>query len=394
MLGPEANHLILVSHADRLPLARRRLRRPDPAARRRAAHDRRRLPPPVAPDHAARLPPRADRAAARGVMEEEIERALGAVAATGRARPLRLDARAGAADRDARAVRASTPTARRGGLDPAREFERALGFYGARVLAAGPARAAHAVGARCRRARPARPPDLRARSRAAARTRRARRGRALAAARRATRTAAARDRHVRDEVMTLLFAGHDTTTATVAFLFYELAATPRSPTAIARHDLTAAARPGARRDAAALPAGLDRPAPRGRAVRVRRPSRSPAGAPVNYSSWASHRLPDVWEDAARVPPRALRARAARRASPRAPTSRSAAARGSASGCASASPRSRRSPPPSASVSASSCPAASASGSARRRRSARTTACRCGSGWRADRARTRFPSRRD
>ena len=34
------------------------------------------------------------------------------------------------------------------------------------------------------------------------------------------------DAHVRDEVMTLLFAGHDTTTATVAFLFYELARRP------------------------------------------------------------------------------------------------------------------------------------------------------------------------
>src|SRR3712207_3492484 len=30
------------------------------------------------------------------------------------------------------------------------------------------------------------------------------------------------DQHVRDEVMTLLFAGHDTTTSTVTFLFYEL----------------------------------------------------------------------------------------------------------------------------------------------------------------------------
>jgi cytochrome P450 len=34
------------------------------------------------------------------------------------------------------------------------------------------------------------------------------------------------DRHVRDEVMTLLFAGHDTTTSTVAFMFYELARNP------------------------------------------------------------------------------------------------------------------------------------------------------------------------
>ena len=33
-------------------------------------------------------------------------------------------------------------------------------------------------------------------------------------------------RHVRDEVMTLLFAGHDTTTSTVSFMFYELARNP------------------------------------------------------------------------------------------------------------------------------------------------------------------------
>ena len=33
-------------------------------------------------------------------------------------------------------------------------------------------------------------------------------------------------RHIRDEVMTLMFAGHDTTTSTVAFLFYELARNP------------------------------------------------------------------------------------------------------------------------------------------------------------------------
>ncbi len=35
------------------------------------------------------------------------------------------------------------------------------------------------------------------------------------------------DRQVRDEVMTLLFAGHDTTTSTIAFLFYELARDPQ-----------------------------------------------------------------------------------------------------------------------------------------------------------------------
>ena len=39
------------------------------------------------------------------------------------------------------------------------------------------------------------------------------------------------DREVRDQVMTLLFAGHDTTTSTVSFLLYELA---RHPAALAK----------------------------------------------------------------------------------------------------------------------------------------------------------------
>ena len=36
------------------------------------------------------------------------------------------------------------------------------------------------------------------------------------------------DEHIRDEVMTLLFAGHDTTTSTIAFLFYELSRNPET----------------------------------------------------------------------------------------------------------------------------------------------------------------------
>jgi cytochrome P450 len=35
------------------------------------------------------------------------------------------------------------------------------------------------------------------------------------------------DKQIRDEVMTLLFAGHDTTTSTVGFMFYELSLHPR-----------------------------------------------------------------------------------------------------------------------------------------------------------------------
>jgi len=98
------------------------------------------------------------------------------------------------------------------------------------------------------------------------------------------------DQHIRDEVMTLLFAGHDTTTSTVAFLFYELA---RRPDLVedAGFDLSLAldetlrlyppAWIGPRRSIEAFEFN---------GVSV------PGGVPVEYCSWASHRLPDVWED--------------------------------------------------------------------------------------------------
>ena len=101
------------------------------------------------------------------------------------------------------------------------------------------------------------------------------------------------DRHIRDHVMTLLFAGHDTTTATVAFLFYELARHPDVADAAAGDpqlleqalDETLRLYPpawiGPRRAARAFEFGGHRVA---------------EGAAVNYSSWASHRLPDVWEE--------------------------------------------------------------------------------------------------
>jgi cytochrome P450 len=96
--------------------------------------------------------------------------------------------------------------------------------------------------------------------------------------------------HVRDEVMTLLFAGHDTTTSTVAFLFHELARNPEVA-ADPSFDLGQAidetlrlyppAWIGPRRSLQAFRfAGLD----------------VPGGVPVNYCSWASHRLPDVWDE--------------------------------------------------------------------------------------------------
>ena len=121
------------------------------------------------------------------------------------------------------------------------------------------------------------------------------------------------DRHVRDEVMTLLFAGHDTTTSTVAFMFYELS---RHPDVVDRL-LTEQAEllgdgqmPTAeqlmRGELAQLEQVLDE------TLRLYPPAwvgprrsiepfevagvRCPGGAPMFYSSWASHRLPDVWDD--------------------------------------------------------------------------------------------------
>lgn len=117
---------------------------------------------------------------------------------------------------------------------------------------------------------------------------------------------------IRDEMMTLLFAGHDTTTSTVAFMFYELAKAPHL----------------AERLVAEQHALLDRKAPNatqlmsGELVDLEMtleetlrkyppawigPRKSveafefeghmvPASAYVNYSSWASHHLPDVFED--------------------------------------------------------------------------------------------------
>jgi cytochrome P450 len=98
------------------------------------------------------------------------------------------------------------------------------------------------------------------------------------------------DRHIRDEVMTLLFAGHDTTTSTITFLFYELSRHPEY-TESDGFDLSLAldetlrmyppAWIGPRRSIEnATIAGVE----------------VPGGVPVQYSSWVSHHLPDVWDD--------------------------------------------------------------------------------------------------
>jgi cytochrome P450 len=119
------------------------------------------------------------------------------------------------------------------------------------------------------------------------------------------------DRQLRDQVITLLFAGHDTTTSTVAFLLHELGRHPEAlERLLAEQDRVLGGRvPSASDLAGGLPEldlavdetlRLYPPAwvgPR-RAVEAFEFAGHvvPAGTPVNYCSWASHRLPDVFPD--------------------------------------------------------------------------------------------------
>ena len=117
---------------------------------------------------------------------------------------------------------------------------------------------------------------------------------------------------MRDQAITLLFAGHDTTTSTISFLFYELARHPHEVALLLDEQervLEGGRAPAAKDLAGGMPRlemvldevlRLYPPAwigPR-RAVEAFELAgvHVPAGAPVNYSSWASHRLPDVWAD--------------------------------------------------------------------------------------------------
>ena len=125
------------------------------------------------------------------------------------------------------------------------------------------------------------------------------------------------DRQVLDHVLTLLFAGHDTATSTVSFLVYELARNPAWADAIATElaEVCGPRDPDAEELFSGLPVltravdetlRLYPPAwigPR-RSVRdfVFDGVRAPAGIPCFYSSWVSHRLPDVFPDPDRFDP--------------------------------------------------------------------------------------------
>ena len=120
------------------------------------------------------------------------------------------------------------------------------------------------------------------------------------------------DEQIRDEMMTLLFAGHDTTTSTVAFMFYELAHAPHLADRLVaeQHALLDGQAPKAPQlmsgELAALEMTLEETLRKYPPAWVG-PRKSveafefegltvPANSYVNYSSWASHHLPDVFAE--------------------------------------------------------------------------------------------------
>jgi cytochrome P450 len=125
------------------------------------------------------------------------------------------------------------------------------------------------------------------------------------------------ERELRDQVMTLLVAGHDTATSTVAFLFYELARNPeeQSPLIAEQDAVLNGAAPSAAQLVGELPR-LDMAVDE--TLRMYPPAwigprrsiepfelhgvRVPGGVLVNYCSWASHHLPEVFPDPSRFRP--------------------------------------------------------------------------------------------
>ena len=325
MLGPEANHFVLVSHADHfrwrdgafgdlIPLLGDGMLTIDGDFHRRS----RRIMLPAF--HRERI------AAAHGAIAAEVDRAVGRWQEGARLDLYRWS-RELALRVALRALFGFDPDKRPPGLDPTAEFERALSFYGREYvlqILRGPRTPFAEMMAARRRL------DELLYGEIARRRRSGERGEDLLSllldARDEDGTALS-ERHVRDHLMTMLFAGHDTTTATVSFLFYELARAPEHAARLAAERAALVREP----TAADLVAGTEGPLPQleqaiEETLRLyppawigpRRAARAfefgghsiPRGALVNYSSWASHRLPDVWEDPHAFRPRALRARGA------------------------------------------------------------------------------------
>jgi cytochrome P450 len=308
MLGPEANHYITVSHSDNfrwregsmgdlIPLLGDGMLTIDGDYHRRA----RRIALPAF--HRDRL------LAAVGTMTAETERAV-AGWRTGQEIDLYHWARALALRIAMRALFGFEPDRTAADLDLAEEFERALSYYGypyAMQVLRGPAspwRRMHHSRALLDRVIYAEIADRR---------RSGRRGQDILSLLMEAHDedgVGFSDRELRDQVMTLLFAGHDTTTSTVSFLLYELA---RHPEALGRvldeQERILGDRPPM---GAELMGGLPElemaldetlrlypPAwvgPR-RAVETFEFAGHviAGGTPVHYCSWASHRLPEVFD---------------------------------------------------------------------------------------------------
>jgi cytochrome P450 len=289
MLGPEANHYVLVSHAsnflwrdghmrDLIPLLGDGLLTIDGLYHR--THRRLMLPA----FHRERIE------AAAVAMEEEVDRALAALVPDTVAN-LYDWTRQVALRIALRALFGFDPDlAQAGGLNAAAEFESALSFYSRDYLLQilrGPrtpfakmlhsrARLDGLIYAEIdrRRASGERGEDILS----------------LLLDARDEDGAGLDSRQIRDEVMTLLFAGHDTTTSTVAFMFYELARNP---------DLVGD-------PAISIEMILDETLRKYPPAYIG-PRRSvepfefngahvPGRAHVSYCSWASHHLPDVFPE--------------------------------------------------------------------------------------------------
>lgn len=293
-LGPEANHYITVSHAsnlrwrdggmgDLIPLLGNGLLTTDGDYHRRA----RRIMLPAF--HRERL------AASTWVMVEEAERALAGWAPGDRV-DLYSWTRRLALRVAMRALFGIDPDHSTGDGELAEQFEEALGFWGkdyAVQMLRGPGspwRAMNRARARLdavifaeiarRRRSGERGPDI------------------LSLLLDAEDEDGSRlsDRELRDQVMTLLFAGHDTATSTLTFLFFELARSPEHVDALVS---------GADH-AARLEMAVDE------TLRMYPPAwigprrsvdafelcgvKVPAGVNVNYCSWASHHLAEVYPE--------------------------------------------------------------------------------------------------
>ncbi len=302
MIGPEANHYMTVSNAKNFSWREGHMRNLIPflgdglltidGAFHRSS---RRIMLPAF--HRERI------AASHTIMQEETERALSQWR-DGQRIDLNEWMRKLALRIAMRALFGLDPDATRGDLDAAHEFERALGFHGRDYLLQimrGPG----SPFAQMQDAR--RKLDGLIYGEIERRRRTGERGEdilSLLLDAGDEDGATLSDRHVRDEVMTLLFAGHDTTTSTIDFMFYELARDPAQERALVA-DLTAGSRDRLdlvlQETLRKYPAAWVGPR-RSREAFDFAGHRIPAGLAVNYSSWVSHHLPDVWPDPERFDP--------------------------------------------------------------------------------------------